>query len=80
MSAISDHDSEHLFLDLHALTVIVQILTNSTELPNLLNSLVKKITDAIMLWQVSTGNLRAHAMFGYGPESLKRIGFQTGVH
>jgi len=88
MNAISDHDTERLSLNFFALTDIVEILIHPTELFNLLNSLIEKKaeiiaplhTDIIMLWHAFTGDLRAHAMFGYDTKSLRRIGFQTGEH
>lgn len=86
MSPISDPEIEIKTIGLNVLTDIVEILTSSSEIPNLLFSLLEKTVKIIdpadagmvLLWDSSSEHLHAHAVCGYDLENFKGIDFQMG--
>jgi K+-sensing histidine kinase KdpD len=86
MTSPSGHTSERLASELKALTEVAKTLSSPTELPILLDAVMRTIIEvleqadigAIMLWDQPSGLFRPIAAFGYDIEILKESGLRAG--
>jgi K+-sensing histidine kinase KdpD len=86
MTSPSRHTSERLASELKALTEVAKTLSSPTELPILLDAVMRTIIEvleqadigAIMLWDQPSGLFRPIAAFGYDIEILKESGLRAG--
>jgi len=86
MTSPSGQTSKRLASELKALTEVAKTLTSPTELPILLDEVMRTIIEvleqadigAIMLWDQPSGLFRPVAVFGYDIEILKEIGLRAG--